>query len=473
MKNRFATLLTCATAAAGISLGALVLDRTSGNVAEASPVLSDPDIIADVAEKVTPSVVNVSTTTELQAGPAMGDPFFNFFEEQPRRPREGKSLGSGVIVGSGGLVLTNNHVVANARTIQVTTSDGRDFAADVVGADPKSDLAVLRLKGKPTGLVPLRFGDSSKLRLGEIVLAVGNPLALGHSVSMGIVSAKGRANVGIAAYEDFIQTDAAINPGNSGGALVNLRGELVGINTAIASRSGGYEGIGFSIPSDMIAPIMKSLVDKGRVVRGWMGIGIQDVNPELAASLDLPDPHGVVVTEVVDGSPAAKAGLRRGDVIVSVAGKQTWRSGNLRNAIAAAHGRTIPVEYFRRKEKKVVQVAVVEQPEEPAIARGGRGGEASPASSGGFGAQVSALTPAVRKKYGVGRDIDRGVVISAVASGGLADAIGLQPGDVILEVNREPVSAPKDLETAFKKAPRRLALLVNRGGQSVYLSISK
>ncbi len=286
----FATFLAGAallTACPAEKVGAVPADRTEAHQTGA-PVetLHDfSDAIASVSERAVGSVVNISTTrttkpAEFQS-PLENDPFFRHFFEfgpQERQPHKEQSLGSGVIVESNGTILTNNHVVQGADEISVTLSDKRSYTAKVVGTDPKSDLAVVKLQNPPKDLRALPFGDSDALRVGEVVLAIGDPFGVGQTVTMGIVSAKGRANIGIVDYEDFIQTDAAINPGNSGGALINLHGELVGINTAILSRSGGYQGIGFAIPSSMVQSIMDSLIHEGKVVRGWLGVMIQDLD---------------------------------------------------------------------------------------------------------------------------------------------------------------------------------------------------
>ena len=288
---------------------------------------NDANLVSDVAEKSLPSVVHISTGTNVK------QPYLS------RGPWDGENvrpqgLGSGVIISKDGLVLTNNHVIEKADRILVTLSNGRKHEARIVGRDPKSDVAVLRLQGDLKGIEPIKIGDSGRLRLGEFVLAIGNPFGLSGSVTMGIVSAKGRANVGIVDYEDFIQTDAAINPGNSGGALVNLRGELVGINTAILSRSGGYQGIGFAIPTNMVKPIMKDLIESGRVMRGWLGVSIEDVSPQVARSVGLKEARGVLIRAVQPGSPADKAGLKRGDVILAIKGKEVNSSSRLRNLVA-------------------------------------------------------------------------------------------------------------------------------------------
>ncbi len=274
--------------------------------------------MAEVSAAVKPAIVNISTTRTVKisgggADPFFDDPFFRrFFGDKfgrQRQPKEQKSaaLGSGVIVSSDGYIITNYHVVKEADEIKVLLSDKREFSGKVIGSDPKTEISVVKIEAK--GLPTLNWGDSDALEVGEIVLAVGNPFGLNQTVTMGIVSAVGRANVGIADYEDFIQTDAAINPGNSGGALVNVRGEVVGINTAIFSTSGGYQGIGFAIPSNMVKSIKDSLVKKGRVVRGWLGVSIQSITPELAKQFNLKGEKGVLVSDVNESSPAEKAGL--------------------------------------------------------------------------------------------------------------------------------------------------------------------
>jgi len=293
----------------------------------------DSNAISDVAEKTVDSVVNISTEAVVESEV---DPFFgDFFGGGGPQKMEGK--GSGVIVTANGRILTNAHVVKGATDISVTLQDGSELKAKVVGVDPRADLAVIQLEGKvPGNLKPIPWGDSASLRLGEIVLAIGDGLGVGKSVSMGIVSAKGRG-LRIAEYEDFIQTDAAINPGNSGGALVNLKGELVGINTAIASRSGGYSGIGFAIPTNMAKPIMEMLMKDGKVSRGYLGVGIATVNSQLATEYSLPTQKGVLVASVEDGSPAEKAGLIAGDVITAINGNAIRTDDQLKNTIAMIH----------------------------------------------------------------------------------------------------------------------------------------
>jgi len=362
--------LLAALAVVGLAGTGAVLHSEPGAAHAAPSVMTDASI-PDVAERVVDSVVNISTSKAVRGGPAEWDPFFTDpdspgYGSRPSQQRLA-SMGSGVIVSAGGRILTNAHVVNGADDIKVTVQDGTEYEAKVVGIDAKADLAVLQLKGKVPVLKPLSFGDSSRLRLGEVVLAVGNPFGVGKSVTMGIVSAKGRGNMGIEEYEDFIQTDAAINQGNSGGALVNLRGELIGINTAIASRSGGYQGIGFAIPSNMARPIMEMLVKDGRVVRGYLGINIRTVTPELAKEHNLGATRGAVVADVEENGPAAKAGLASGDVIVSINGNEIRSGDILRNTIAMIRpGTTVDLEVVGRGNaaKKVIKAKLGELPDD-------------------------------------------------------------------------------------------------------------
>ena len=300
--------------------------------------------LADVAERVVPGVVNISATRRVDArrsrNQLMQDPTLrDFFGQRGMGDlpgdRDARSLGSGVIVSADGVVLTSAHVVAEADQVEITLHDGREVDAEVVGADTRSDVAVLRIQGDVKGLAHLALGDSSKLRLGDVVLAVGNPFGVGQTVTMGIVSATGRSSLGIVDYEDFIQTDAAINPGNSGGALVNMKGELVGINTAILSGSGGSMGIGFAIPTGMAGPIMKSLLTDGKVSRGYLGVSVQEVDRELAEALQLSERDGVLVAGVEPGSPADRAGMERGDLIRALDGREVESSSQFRNQVAA------------------------------------------------------------------------------------------------------------------------------------------
>jgi serine protease Do len=349
----------------------------SVTTAAASPTAAlSSDAIADAAEAVVDSVVNVSSTADVSLGPAELDPMFS----DPRSPfylspdqRKRRSAGSGVIVSAKGRILTNAHVVHGADEILVTLGDGTELDAKVIGVDRASDLAVLELQGQVPALRPLPFGDSSKLRLGEIVLAVGNPFGVGQAVTMGIVSAQGRASLGIVDYEDFIQTDAAINPGNSGGALVNLRGELVGINTAILSRTGGYDGIGFAIPSNMAEPIMNMLIKDGKVSRGYIGVMLSPLTRDWIKEHKPSVKRGVVVTKVVDDGPAARAGIKAHDIIVAVDGKSIDDVGRLRNAIAMkGAGANVDVTIVRGDGRETVSMKTRELPTDGAAAEPAR-----------------------------------------------------------------------------------------------------
>jgi Do/DeqQ family serine protease len=370
-------------------------------------------------------------------------------------------------------VITNNHVVAEARDIRVALSDGRELAAELVGGDPKSDLAVLRLKGKLGRLQPIKIGSSSQMRLGETVLAIGNPFGVGQTVTMGIVSAKGRANMGILDYEDFIQTDASINPGNSGGALINLRGELIGINTAILSRTGGSQGIGFAIPADVVKPIMTSLIKTGRVTRGWLGVSIQTLDDDLIEALGLGSERGVLVSDVLTGSPAARSGVRRNDVIIDVDGRPTRSAAQLRTTIASAGAdATVALNVIRDRQRTQVKVKLAKLPDEGRVARRGSRGPATSRPTK-LGVAVEPVSPRARREHNLPRNLTQGLVITGVQSGTPAEEIGLRAGDVILEINRRKVKSEADLRRAYDQARNRLALLVFRDGSAVYITISK
>ncbi len=441
-----------------------------------------PPSFVSVVKAVMPAVVNISTTRTVKQGgqmqgPFMDDPFFRqFFGEEffhrfqmPRDRRE-SSLGSGVIVSSDGYIVTNNHVVAKADEIKVLLNDKREFTGKVVGTDPKSDLAVIKISAKDLPVVP--WGDSDTLEVGEYVLAIGNPFGLNQTVTQGIVSAVGRANVGIADYEDFIQTDAAINPGNSGGALVNARGQLVGINTAIFSRSGGYMGIGFAVPSNMTRAVMDSLLKGGKVVRGWLGVSIQDVTPDLAKQFGLKETRGALVSEIIPDSPAAAAGIQGGDVITAFNGKTVDSTSTLRNTVAQTPvGRTVKVELLRNKKPVSVEVKITEQPKDVAQPDGetalGDGMNTALA-----GVEVRNLTPDISRQLGL-PPATTGVVIAGVEEESAAEAAGLREGDVILEINRQPVRNIGDFKRLSGKLSKQdsTLLLINRQGRRLFLAI--
>ncbi|MBI3777406.1 MAG: DegQ family serine endoprotease [Gammaproteobacteria bacterium] len=450
----------------------------------AAPALSGPTPpnFVPVVKAVMPAVVNISTTRVVKQGaetssPFMDDPFFRqFFGEEffhrfqmPRDRRE-NSLGSGVIVDSAGYIVTNNHVVAKADEIKVLLNDKREFTGKVVGTDPKSDIAVVKINAKDLPVLP--WGDSDKLEVGEYVLAIGNPFGLNQTVTQGIVSAVGRANVGIADYEDFIQTDAAINPGNSGGALVNARGQLVGINTAIFSRSGGYMGIGFAVPSNMTRAVMDSLIKSGKVVRGWLGVSIQEVTPDLAKQFGMKESRGALVSEVIPDSPAAAAGIQSGDIITAFNGKAVDGPGSLRNAVAQTLvGKTVKVEVLREKKPVTLEVKISEQPKDVAQVEGdtvqGDGKDTALA-----GVEVRNLTPDIARQLGLSGGI-AGVVITGVEQGSAAEDAGLQEGDVIMEINRQPVRNTSDFKRLSGKLSKKdsTLLLLNRHGRKLFIAI--
>lgn len=427
--------------------------------------------LTEVVEAVKPSVVNVSTTKTVKnpLQDLFDHPFFDkFFGEQfgGQQPKEFQtsSLGSGVIVSPDGYILTNNHVIEDAEEITVTLSDERTLKGKVVGADPKTDLAVIKIDAE--GLPAAKFGSSSDLKVGEVVIAIGVPFGLSQTTTMGIVSAVGRSNVGIAEYEDFIQTDAAINPGNSGGAMVNIRGELVGINTAIFSTSGGYMGIGFAIPADMAKSVFQSILKYGKVIRGWLGVTIQSLTPELAEQFGIKEKKGAVVTEVLEDSPAQKGGLKRGDVVVEFAGKAVDSSVALKNMAAETPpGTKVEIKVFRDGKEKVLKVTLGEYPEKLAAAGGG-----------GFenalkGVDVREITPEIRDALDIPDSIS-GVVVAGVAPDSPARG-AIAQNDVIREINRKEIQGLDDYrEVVSQIGPRdSVLLLVYRQGRNLYLTI--
>ncbi|MCX5724324.1 MAG: DegQ family serine endoprotease [Nitrospirae bacterium] len=435
----------------------------------------------EIAKSVKPSVVNIAATRTGKAGESpqgspFDDPFFRrFFGDEFKRdmPKERKERGqgSGVIVDPSGVIITNNHVVNKADDIRVVLSDKREFKAKLIGTDSKTDIAVIKIEA--TGLLPIAWADSDQLEVGEFVLAVGSPFGLTQTVTMGIVSAVGRASMGIAEYEDFIQTDAAINPGNSGGALVNVRGELVGINTAIFSQSGGNMGIGFAVPSNLAHSIMDQLVRTGKVVRGWLGVSIQDLSPELAAQFGITETKGVLVSDVMDNSPAKKAGFERADVIVEFDGKPMDSPTHLRNAVAQTPlGRKVSIKLIREKKPKVLEVTIVEQPKSLAQSGAEEGGESIAPTGVLSDLEVHELTEELAGRYGL-KSTDRGVVVTRVKPGSTAEEMGVREGDMILEVNRKAVTSLKTYERVLSGLSKDQAvlLLVKRQGRSIYLTL--
>ncbi len=440
---------------------------------------SQPYAISDVAERVLPAVVSVTTKVQVEIPPMFRsfDPFFDMGPEGRQRTGEG----SGVIVDAAeGLVLTNNHVVAGSSEIVVTLYDGTDIDAEIVGTDPATDVAVLRLTpdGRMPDLSAIELGDSGSVRLGEVVLAVGNPFGMEGTVTMGIVSAKGRSQSTRgdgARYTDYIQTDAAINPGNSGGALVNMRGELIGIPTMIMSRSGGSSGIGFSIPTSIAVPVMDALVRNGTVTRGYLGIAMQPLkDPELAEQLGAKGRKGVIVADVVEDSPAAKGGLKPGDVIVGIDDERMDSLSRVSSSIALRPpGTKVAVDVIRDGKERSLKVTLGQQPDGFLTASLRGGAPSSPNDGFVDGIRVVPLDDAARSRFDISGDVPGGAVVEAVQEGSKVASSGLRPGDVIFEVNRKPVRSVRDFETLWAGSGDRVMLRVKRGNGTMFLMLSK
>jgi serine protease Do len=393
--------------------------------------------------------------------------------------RPDQSAGSGVIVDANGFIVTNNHVVEGATQITVTLSDRREFSAKVVGTDPKTDLAVIKIDAKD--LPALKWADYEKLQVGDLVLAVGSPFGLSSTVTLGIISALGRGNVGIADYEDFIQTDAAINPGNSGGALVNMSGELMGINTAIFSRTGGSEGIGFAIPSSIAVDIVDSLQKTGKVVRGWMGVAIQEITPALAKSFKLPEQRkGVLISDVNENGPSHTAGIRRGDVVIAFNGKEVQNVSQLRNLVARTMvGKDAQVKILRDGKEQTLAVKVAERPTDEMLAKKEPSAPKEQPETAKLpdnvlaSIRVQGLDAATMSQFNIPAKMT-GVVVTSVENGGAAEAAGLQRGDVIQEVNHEVVKTLEDYQKASRKLKKdELAvLLLSRQGNNLFVAVN-
>jgi serine protease Do len=432
-----------------------------------------------VVNKVLPAVVNVSSTKVIRSTAQSPDsilnsPFFrqffgNDFFHQYSVPREQRqsSLGSGVITSSDGYILTNNHVIAGADQVKVALPDKRDFTARVVGTDPRSDIAVLKVDA--TGLPTISIGDSEKVKVGDIALAFGDPFGVGETVTMGIVSAKGRGGYGIEDYEDFIQTDAAINPGNSGGALVNVNGDLIGVNTAIISGGGGNEGVGFAIPANMARAVMDQIIKHGKVIRGWLGVTVQPVTPAIATAFKLSGtPRGALIGDVKSGSPADKGGLKQGDIILALNGMDVSDARGLSLKISQmSPGAKADLKILRDGKEVTESVTLGELPAGEGAAPQGQ----APTGAGSLGMTVEPLTPDITQQLGLPAGT-RGVVVTRVQPGSPADQAGLRRGDVVQEVNRAPVNNLNQFQQALRGAGNQpVLLLINRGGNSLFLAI--
>jgi periplasmic serine protease, Do/DeqQ family len=448
----------------------------------------------EVAKAVRPAVVNITPAKTLvreqrehkgRQGRGPMDQMEEFFgfdfprqfgpkrhEGQDRDPSERGphrgGMGSGVIISDDGYVITNNHVVEGAKEVQVTLPDKREFTGKIVGADPKTDLAVVKIDAKGLPFVP--WGDSARLQVGEYVLAVGNPFGLNSTVTLGIVSALGRGRMGITQYEDFIQTDAAINPGNSGGALVNTKGELIGINTAIFSQTGGYQGVGFAVPTSMAKPVFESLVKTGKVVRGYMGVAIQDLSPDLAKSFGLKQSIGALISDVTADGPADEAGIKQGDVIVEYQGERVDDPAALQRMVTrTAVGTKATVKVLRDGHEKELTVKIGEQPDTIKMAKADTSAEESVALAG---IEVQAIDKKTARELGLSEKA-RGVVVTNIDPESPASDSGLREGDVIQEINRQEIKSVKDYEkiaSGLKKDQAAL-LLINRRGASLFLTV--
>jgi serine protease Do len=447
--------------------------ETPRSAREDSAVSATPGSIAALADRANGSVVNISATKISERSPwpfkdffGKDNPFEDFFDrffgdQMPKKFKQ-RGLGSGFIIDKDGYILTNNHVVEKTDEIKVILADESEFDATIVGRDPKTDLALIRIQ-TDKDLVPLALGNSDKLRVGDWVVAIGNPFGLGNTVTAGIVSAKYR-RIGAGAYDDFIQTDASINPGNSGGPLLNLAGEVVGINTAIFSQSGGNIGIGFAIPVNMAKDLIPQL-RKGKVVRGWLGVMIQKITPELQEKLDLEDDQGALVADVTEGGPAEEAGIRRGDVIVSFDGQPIEEMDDLPYIVATTPvGKKVDVEIIRDGRKKTLEVKVGEMVEEGAPVAVS---EAEPE----LGMVVKKITPELARSLNLPQD--EGLVITEVEQNSPAAEAGLRPGDMILEMDQSSVKELDDFNKKMEdyKPGDTVLFLIQRGGNTLYLTL--
>jgi len=431
-----------------------------------------PPSFAAIAKKTMPVVVNISTTTQRSGRGGSNDPieeFFNrFFGETPPRENSQRSLGSGILISKDGEILTNYHVVRNADAIKVKLADQTEFEARLIGKDGRTDLAMIKIRRSGGNLPFARLGSSSQLDVGDWVMAIGNPFGLEHTVTAGIVSAKGRV-IGAGPYDNFIQTDASINPGNSGGPLINAAGEVVGVNSAIFSQTGGNVGIGFAIPIDLAKKVADQLRKNGKVVRGWLGIRAQNVSPQLASSLGIVrSGEMAVVTEVTEGSPAAEAGIKSSDIVVEFNGKPVPRSHDFPSVIAdTPPGQKVTLKIIREKKEQTVAVKIGELPDESDAS------QQIEAKDAEIGLRVQRITPEAARRLGM--NSTKGVIVVEVQPGSPADQVGVEPADVIREVNQRPVNNVKDFQLALRQGRRgdRILLLVQRGDNAVFFAVKR
>lgn len=463
----------------GVSSGRMAPTQAiSGHIQPQGNVVS----YADTVDRVAPAVVTVHSARRVHAPqqfPFQNDPFFGWlfgggqsqrFGQGQAPVQEERALGSGVIVGEDGYILTNDHVIDGAEEISVDLVDRRNFKAKLIGADKPSDLAVLKIDAK--NLPVLSLGNSDDVRVGDVCLAVGNPLGIGETVTAGIISAKGRqTNISDGSFEDFLQTDAPINQGNSGGALVNTRGELIGINSQILSPNGGNIGIGFAIPSNMAKTVMDQLIKHGKVSRGQLGITVQYINSDLAASLGLKQIQGVLVNSVQPGGPADRSGLKTGDIILELNGNPVNDVNTLRNSVAAAGaGSEVTLTILRNGNRQQIRVKLGEfNPNAAATNQGGNGN--NPSQAGHLGVALTPITPDIASQLGIPRNT-QGMVVASVDPNGPAASAGIREGDVIQQINHQPIRSAGDATAALAKSGDRPALIqLLRGGQTIFLGV--
>jgi len=433
-------------------------ERSESAVEQKEQKTSEPGGFAVIAQAVTPAVVNITAIIDIYdpKGGGVPQPFGDFGGSQgpPAIPKRQRGSGSGVILSSDGYIVTNNHVVAESRDLVVILPDSREFPAKVVGADPETDLAVIKIQAEDLPVIP--WGNSASLAVGQYVLAIGNPFGLNSTVTLGIVSALDRGGMGLARFEDFIQTDAAINPGNSGGALVNIHGELVGINTAIASQSGGYQGVGFAVPSSLAKPVLDELIQKGKIVRGYLGLGAQEMTSELAPWFGLKGSDGALVTDVVPGGPADKAGIHRGEVILQYQGKNVKDGQMLLEQVTRAPiGQQVELGLVENGKTRKVHATIREQPPMPQSRRTRTTRMEHPLA----GVEAADVDEAAIQEYGL-NPLAKGAVVSFLEEGCAAELAGIMEGDLIIELNKHPVQSVSEYSSWYQRLKKEKTVLV-------------
>ncbi len=446
-------------------------DVQTASAISSSEISKVPLSFSELAERVKPAVVNISTTKTTKGGFSQfgrspfggpfGDDFFDrFFGDNPQREFKQRSLGSGFIISNDGYIFTNNHVVEKADKIVVKVSDGKEYEAKVIGTDPKTDIALIKIKPK-NSLPVVEIGDSDHVKVGEWVIAIGNPFGLEQTVTAGIVSAKGRV-IGAGPYDNFIQTDASINPGNSGGPLFSMDGRVIGINTAIVAHG---QGIGFAIPINMAKGILGDLKTKGKVTRGWMGISVQDITEDIAKNLNYKDKKGALVSDVFPGDPADKAGIKAGDIITEINQKPIKDTHDLLLTIAAMQvGEKVAIKAIRDGKEMAFQVVVAERKDKVDMV-------SAKGSTGHFGIAAQDIPAEMAKQLGIPRD--GGVIVTEVKNGSPADDVGIQPQDIIVQVNKVKITSMKDYTREISKAAAKksVTLLVRRGNSSFFVAL--